>query len=144
MLKLSAPTLKPFNKNIILTRSMGKNKAKPVGKNSSASEPPLTGPIQVDKSGNFAIKILAKPGSKQNGVTDITDEGIGVQIAAPPVEGEANTELIKYLSKVLGLRKSDLSLDKGSKSRTKTVTVINGDGISLSSLLDSFQKELES
>lgn len=39
---------------------------------------------------------------------------MGVQINAPPVEGEANTELVKYLASVLGLRKSDVSLDKVS------------------------------
>ena len=39
---------------------------------------------------------------------------MGVQINAPPVEGEANTELIKYMAAVLGLRKSDISLDRVS------------------------------
>lgn len=43
---------------------------------------------------------------------DISSDGVGVQINAPPTDGEANAELIKYLSKVLGLRKSDLSLDR--------------------------------
>ena len=43
---------------------------------------------------------------------DIGEEEVGVQIAAPPVEGEANTELVKYMSKLLGLRKSDVILEK--------------------------------
>lgn len=45
-------------------------------------------------------------------LTDVSVEGVGVQINAPPVEGEANTELVKYIASVLGLRKSDVSLDK--------------------------------
>lgn len=45
---------------------------------------------------------------------DISIDGVGVQINAPPTDGEANAELIKYLSKVLGLRKSDLTLDRVS------------------------------
>lgn len=80
-------------------------------------------PVCINKSGNISIKILAKPGAKQNCITDITEDGIGVQIAAPPVEGEANTELIKFFSKVLGLRKSDVSLDRGSKSRSKMLVI---------------------
>lgn len=44
--------------------------------------------------------------------TDISEEAIGVAISAPPVEGEANTELVKYLAAVLGARKSDVSLDR--------------------------------
>jgi uncharacterized protein YggU (UPF0235/DUF167 family) len=43
---------------------------------------------------------------------DIGSEAVSVQISAPPVEGEANTELVKYMAAVLGLRKSDVSLDK--------------------------------
>lgn len=58
--------------------------------------------------------------------------------------GEANTELIKYLSKVLGIRKGDLSLDKGSKSRTKTITVIKSDAVTVESIHQSLQKECES
>ncbi|XP_055378236.1 UPF0235 protein C15orf40 homolog [Condylostylus longicornis] len=85
-----------------------------------------TEPIQMDKQGNIVIKILAKPGAKQNSITNISDEGVGVQISAPPVEGEANTELVKYLSSILGLRKSDVTLDKGSKSRQKTILIFKG------------------
>lgn len=86
-------------------------------------EPQTLGPISVNKSGNFQIKILAKPGSKNNEIIAITDEGVEVKISAPPIDGEANTELISFLSKLFNLRKSDLSLDRGNKSRTKTIII---------------------
>lgn len=39
------------------------------------------GPVYVDsKTGNLLIKIQAKPGAKFNGITDINEEGVGVQI----------------------------------------------------------------
>ncbi|XP_053952503.1 UPF0235 protein C15orf40 homolog [Anastrepha ludens] len=106
---------------------MTKNKSKkssttPIVAESKSNE----SPVQVDKSGNICIRILAKPGAKMNGITGIGNEGVGVQIAAPPTEGEANAELVKYLSKVLGLRKSDVTLDKGSRSRNKLVMVSKG------------------
>lgn len=99
-------------------------------------------PVTTNKSGNVAIKILAKPGAKQNCITDITEEGVGVQIAAPPVEGEANTELIKFFSKVLGLRKSDVSLDRGSKSRSKTL-VISSEVISVEKTIEMLKDACE-
>lgn len=43
---------------------------------------------------------------------DIQPDAINVRIAAPPVDGEANKELIKYISKTLNLRQSDVNLDK--------------------------------
>lgn len=63
---------------------MGKNKT---NKAVTAAPEVETGPITLDKHGNIRINILAKPGAKHNGITDISTEGVGVQIAAPPVEG---------------------------------------------------------
>ncbi|KAH8316711.1 hypothetical protein KR067_013322 [Drosophila pandora] len=109
--------------------SKNKGKAKAAAESSSTKSTPAPkelNPISVDKSGNICIQILAKPGAKQNGITGISTEGVGVQIAAPPSEGEANAELVKFLSKVLGLRKSDVSLDKGSRSRNKIILITKG------------------
>jgi len=61
--------------------------------------------------GRIKIKIHAKPNAKTNSITGISED-LDVQIAAPPKEGEANEELISYLSSVLEIRKSDLQLDK--------------------------------
>lgn len=47
-------------------------------------------------------------------VADVSEEAVGVAIAAPPTDGEANAELVRYLSKVLELKKSQVSLDKVS------------------------------
>ncbi|KAM5172786.1 UPF0235 protein C15orf40 homolog isoform 2-T2 [Mantella aurantiaca] len=82
-----------------------------------------TGPVIRDKSGSITISIHAKPGSKQNAITDVTSEAIGVAIAAPPTEGEANAELCRYLSKVLEIKKSEIVLDKGGKSREKIIKI---------------------
>ncbi|XP_017071253.1 UPF0235 protein C15orf40 homolog [Drosophila eugracilis] len=111
-----------MSKNKVKSKSTAQN-----AKSDAASAPAKeTNPITVDKGGNICIQILAKPGAKQNGITGIGLEGVGVQIAAPPSEGEANAELVKYLSKVLGLRKSDVSLDKGSRSRNKIILISKG------------------
>ena len=56
------------------------------GKNSKASKDevkpaPAAGPVLVDgKTGNLIVKILAKPGAKTSGITDVSEEGIGCQI----------------------------------------------------------------
>ncbi|XP_055411977.1 UPF0235 protein C15orf40 homolog [Bubalus kerabau] len=99
------------------------NKGKNQSKEPERPLPPL-GPVTVDPKGGVSIAIHAKPGSKQNAVTDVTTEAVSVAIAAPPTEGEANAELCRYLSKVLELRKSDVVLDKGGKSREKVVKLL--------------------
>lgn len=92
-------------------------------KKEAPQDPHTTGPVRIDKSGSISIAIHAKPGSKQNAITDVTSEAVGVAIAAPPTEGEANAELCRYLSKVLEIKKSEVVLDKGGKSREKVVKI---------------------
>ncbi|XP_052015589.1 UPF0235 protein C15orf40 homolog isoform X1 [Apodemus sylvaticus] len=99
-------------------RVQSKNKTK------EPETPPPAGPVATNPKGFVTIAIHAKPGSKQNAVTDLSTEAVGVAIAAPPSEGEANAELCRYLSKVLDLRKSDVVLDKGGKSREKVVKLL--------------------
>ncbi len=50
-------------------------------------------------------------------------EALKIQIHAPPVEGKANKELLRFLAKTLGCAKSDLALVSGELSREKTVLV---------------------
>lgn len=129
----------PYN---FLSVVMSKRKTNKRGKNEiDAPQPTVSGPISLDKTGNIIIKIHAKPGAKQNTITDITIEGVGVQIAAPPVDGEANTELVKYLSGVLQLRKSDISLDRGSKSREKTILIDKSSNMTVDRTIELINRE---
>uniref|UniRef100_A0A8D3B8L2 Uncharacterized protein n=1 Tax=Scophthalmus maximus TaxID=52904 RepID=A0A8D3B8L2_SCOMX len=91
------------------------------GQQGGAAEPEPSGPVVRDRSGAVTIVVHAKPGAKHSDVTDVSSEAVGVSIAAPPTDGEANTELIRFLAQVLDLKKSRVSLDKGSRSRDKLV-----------------------
>ena len=53
-----------------------------------------------------------------------------VRIAAPPVEGAANAELIKVLAKKFRVAKSNVDIVSGQSSRIKHV-VISGTDLSL-------------
>ncbi|XP_015609431.1 UPF0235 protein C15orf40 homolog [Cephus cinctus] len=130
-----------FTGRLLVVRKMSKQTSKKAGKAQKAAkvEEPPPGPVTVNKDGNVTIKIQAKPGAKHNNITDISTEAVGVAISAPPVEGEANTELVKYLAAVLGMRKSDVSLDKGSRSRQKTVIVT---GTTVDNVLQKLKNEM--
>lgn len=98
--------------------------------------------VKLNLDDSVVINILAKPGAKHNNITDLSNDCVGVQIAASPVEGEANKELIKYLSKVLGIKKSEMTLDKGFKSRNKTLIVDKSSDLTLESAMFKLQNEL--
>ncbi|XP_035729033.1 UPF0235 protein C15orf40 homolog [Vespa mandarinia] len=131
-----------FLRYVIVNREMSKQGGKKTKKAQigDINNTITTGPITVNKDGKIQIKIQAKPGAKHNGITDISEEAVGVAISAPPVQGEANTELIKYLASVLGLRKSDVMLDRGSKGRQKVITAT---GITVDEALQRFKKEID-
>jgi uncharacterized protein (TIGR00251 family) len=51
----------------------------------------------------------------------VDETGLRLRLAAPPVEGAANDELVRYLAKLFGLRKSDVIILSGGHGRRKRV-----------------------
>jgi uncharacterized protein (TIGR00251 family) len=69
----------------------------------------------------FAIRVL--PRSSRCEIAGVQDNALKLKITAPPVEGAANEECIKFLSKRLDVAKSRISIVTGGHSRLKTVHV---------------------
>ncbi|CAI9109022.1 OLC1v1008753C1 [Oldenlandia corymbosa var. corymbosa] len=90
---------------------------------------------------SVAITIHAKPGSKVATITDISDEALGVQIDAPAKDGEANAALLEYISDVIGVKRRQVSIGSGMKSRDKVVMV---EETTLQSVFDALDKVLKS
>lgn len=132
--------LKTLPESAFFPRSMSKQKK---GKATPLPSVSPEQPVAVDKVGNLRIKIHAKPGAKVNSITDINDQEIGVQISAPPVDGEANTELVKYIASCLGIKKSCVSVEKGNKSRQKTILVTDS-SLSTESVIAKLKENIES
>uniref|UniRef100_A0A0E0DKL8 Uncharacterized protein n=1 Tax=Oryza meridionalis TaxID=40149 RepID=A0A0E0DKL8_9ORYZ len=97
------------------------------GKAKGAPPPPAAGGfpacLRLMAPSTVAISIHAKPGSKLATITEIGDEAVGVQIDAPARDGEANAALVDFISSVLGVKKREVSIGSGSKSREKVVLV---------------------
>ncbi|KAJ9177774.1 hypothetical protein P3X46_012948 [Hevea brasiliensis] len=86
---------------------------------------------------SIAITIHAKPGAKSSSITDFSDEALGVQIDAPAKDGEANAALLDYISSVLGVKRRQLSIGAGSKSRDK---VVIAEEVTLQGVFDALDK----
>jgi len=69
------------------------------------------------------ITVQVQPGASRNQVARYTDGVLHVRIAAPPVRGKANRELIAFLSDILSVSRSSLSIEKGHTSRRKVIAV---------------------
>lgn len=69
------------------------------------------------------LEVRAKPRAKKSRVVSVAVGRVEVALAAPPVDGAANEELIRFLSDVLGVPTRMLTLLRGEASRTKLVAI---------------------
>ncbi len=77
------------------------------------------------------LHVRVNPNAKQHAVIGWEDHPLHgkvlrLRIAAPPVDGAANKAVIELLAQALQCSRSQLSIDKGSSSREKTVIVPDG------------------
>ena len=69
------------------------------------------------------IWVQVHPNARRNEVQGEKDGIWHLKIAAPPVKGRANQELINLLSDVLQVSKSNLAIEKGLSSRRKLIDI---------------------
>lgn len=69
------------------------------------------------------IWVQVHPNARRNEVQGEKDGVWHLKIAAPPVKGRANQELINFLSDVLQVSKSNLAIEKGLSSRRKLIDI---------------------
>lgn len=69
------------------------------------------------------IRIHAVPNAPKSACVGEYMDALKIKLAAPPVDGKANGELLKFLSKALSLPKSKISILSGATSREKIVEI---------------------
>ena len=85
------------------------------------------------------MRLRVSPGSKRSSVNGLYGEAaVRLSVAAPPVDGKANAEVEKFLSKLFGVPKSDVSVIGGTSGRDKTVLVRGAEPEQVRSHLDAF------
>jgi uncharacterized protein (TIGR00251 family) len=71
----------------------------------------------------FNLKLYIQPGAKTTQVSGLHDGALKIRLAAPPVEGKANTALMAFLAKRFNCAKREIALLSGDLSRHKVVKV---------------------
>ena len=86
----------------------------------------VEGDIEAQVTGSeiqARLFLHVSPNAARNEVTGCVDGVWRVKVAAPPVKGRTNSELINFLSERLGVSKDQLSLLKGHTSKNKVVAI---------------------
>ena len=69
------------------------------------------------------LAVFAKPRASRSRVVGVRDGALEVAIAAPPVDGAANAELVKTVARALGVAKRQVRLVGGETSKHKRLVV---------------------
>ena len=75
------------------------------------------------KEEQATIIVQVQPNASQNRVVRFEEGILHLRIAAPPIKGKANQELRNFLSIILGVSKSSLTIVKGMTNKKKVIVI---------------------
>ncbi len=75
------------------------------------------------KSGTVLLHVMVQPRASRNEIIGAHGDHLKVRLTSPPVEGAANRDLIKLLSKKLKVAANKLEIRKGHRGRQKVVEI---------------------
>ncbi len=84
--------------------------------------PPTNIAVRAADEGTV-VEVYVQPRAARNEVSGVYEGRLKLRLTAPPVEGEANRECVRFMARLLGASTSSVSILHGSKSRRKTVLV---------------------
>ena len=82
------------------------------------------------------VTVKVHPRAKRSAVTGRFGEAWKLDLAAPPVDGKANEECVRFLAELAGVARSRVRIVAGATSRVKTVEVADVGQEDLERVLD--------
>jgi uncharacterized protein (TIGR00251 family) len=77
----------------------------------------------AERAGGVRFSVHVKPRASKSRIVGEKEGTLEVAVAAPPVDGEANAELVRVLATALGVHKRNVTIASGEHGRRKIVDV---------------------
>jgi uncharacterized protein (TIGR00251 family) len=91
---------------------------------------------------DFCLLVHVQPGARASRVVGEHGGRLKLAIAAPPVDGRANQQLIELLARRLGVRRALLSIGSGESARDKRVLLRRSEpALSVAAIVEKLQPE---
>ena len=87
--------------------------------------------------GNIIFSVRVVPRASSSEIVGEQDGLLRVRIAAPPVDGAANEELVRVLAKEFGIARRSINIISGHTSRVKKISI---EGLSPRELQAAFNR----
>ncbi len=76
---------------------------------------------ETEEGVTFAIRVL--PRSSKCELAGLKEDALRIRITAPPVEGRANEECIRFLAALFNVKRSQVAIKAGRKSKNKLISI---------------------
>ena len=76
-----------------------------------------------DGGQRLTLTLHIQPGAKRTEAAGLHGDALKIRLAAPPVEGKANTALLQFLAEIFNVPLRQVTLKQGVKSRRKVVEI---------------------
>jgi uncharacterized protein (TIGR00251 family) len=86
------------------------------------------------KDGAHELDVLVQPRASRSRPVGLHDDRLKVQLAAPPVDGEANAALVDLVAGLFGAAGRDVRIVRGETGRRKTLRI---DSVPVARALDA-------
>jgi uncharacterized protein (TIGR00251 family) len=75
------------------------------------------------QSAALLLQLHVQPGARHTAVVGVHGQRLKIALHAPPVDGKANAELLRFLATLLSVRRAAVRLAAGTASREKSVAI---------------------
>ncbi len=79
--------------------------------------------VHTEKEGVLTFKVRVVPRAARTEIRGEFNDALRVRLAAPPVDGAANVELVRALAEAFGVGKRAVTILSGHATRIKQVSV---------------------
>ena len=83
----------------------------------------MSPPWRREDGDALILTLHLQPGAKRTQIAGIHGDALRIRIQAPPVEGKANAELVRYLAGAFGVPVRQVTLVRGDSSRHKVLRI---------------------
>jgi uncharacterized protein (TIGR00251 family) len=83
----------------------------------------MAAPWRREHGGALVLALHVQPGAKRTEIAGLHGDALKIRLAAPPLEGKANAELLRFLAVAFGVPLARVVLVRGETSRRKTVRI---------------------
>ena len=84
------------------------------------------------------LRLRVLPSSSRQAVEILPDGTVKASLKSPPEKGKANRELVKVLARLLHVKRGEIKIKSGLKSREKSILIRGVDGSFFRKAVENF------